>query len=468
MLDTNVQKIVDAGFSEEQAENTLKLTRNNADRALKILQKREGSVEAKKERLPKQPSEAAVGRGGRKGRSREAVDEDGVVAVKPSGKVSLFDFLEDKLPAIPEPEKPAKSSEPAQYFKEDTRQDRSNNVDRRGGHSAKGGGRGGPRGAGAPRQNFNMGHNNRNEYPQSQNSSYGHNDSQRNYNNYQREDRPHNSYNSHQVPNEKAPRFQKKHDGEVRRQQTINMPQESPYPPTYQQPVQSQLSYNPERRNINDNQSRNQGPRNFYSQPPQSPMDSLAEAAANLNLESNPQNRFNSRPNVTQNNYPNPNNFAYPGKPTYNNQNNYPDQNLKRGAQFVNSNKSQMPNNVPNGQPMGQSFYSPYPESQAKIGQNHLRQPDHLEAFRQQQQPPNPNPDQRNNFSTRGNGFYQANNIVGFQNASINEQARKMLAEGSEINWSIGDRCHAKYWEDNTVRHNTYFFFCTWLSCKQI
>lgn len=38
LLDHNVQQIVEFGFSIEQAENALKMSRNNVDRALKILQ----------------------------------------------------------------------------------------------------------------------------------------------------------------------------------------------------------------------------------------------------------------------------------------------------------------------------------------------------------------------------------------------------------------------------------------------
>lgn len=39
LLDHSVQKIVDQGFSIDQAEYALKVNRNNVDRALKSLQK---------------------------------------------------------------------------------------------------------------------------------------------------------------------------------------------------------------------------------------------------------------------------------------------------------------------------------------------------------------------------------------------------------------------------------------------
>ncbi|CAB3365397.1 Hypothetical predicted protein [Cloeon dipterum] len=100
MLDHNVQQVVNMGFSVSQAEYALKQSRNNVDRALKILQKGEEST------MQNFPSQKRIDKPeprGRKKGDREK-DEDGVAA-KPSGKVSLFDFLEDKLPIQKEPEK---------------------------------------------------------------------------------------------------------------------------------------------------------------------------------------------------------------------------------------------------------------------------------------------------------------------------------------------------------------------------
>lgn len=85
LLDHGVQKIVDQGFSIEQAEFALRVNRNNLDRALKSLQKNENKSSNTRE--PREP----------KGKRFEKKIEE---AGKPSsGKVSLFDFLEDKLPA---------------------------------------------------------------------------------------------------------------------------------------------------------------------------------------------------------------------------------------------------------------------------------------------------------------------------------------------------------------------------------
>ena len=44
MLDHSVQKIVDQGFSIEQAEYALKANRNNVDRALKSLRRTENKT----------------------------------------------------------------------------------------------------------------------------------------------------------------------------------------------------------------------------------------------------------------------------------------------------------------------------------------------------------------------------------------------------------------------------------------
>ncbi|XP_034171692.2 tudor domain containing 3 isoform X3 [Osmia lignaria lignaria] len=86
LLDHSVQKIVDQGFSIEQAEYALKVNRNNVDKALKSLQKAESKQSTFKEvREPREP---------RNKRFEKKSEES-----KPSsGKISLFDFLEDKLP----------------------------------------------------------------------------------------------------------------------------------------------------------------------------------------------------------------------------------------------------------------------------------------------------------------------------------------------------------------------------------
>ncbi|XP_017880580.1 tudor domain-containing protein 3 isoform X2 [Ceratina calcarata] len=91
LLDYSVQKIVDQGFSIEQAEYALKVSRNNVDKALKSLQKADNKHNALKEaREPREP---------RNKRFDKKTEESKISSNKPSsGKISLFDFLEDKLP----------------------------------------------------------------------------------------------------------------------------------------------------------------------------------------------------------------------------------------------------------------------------------------------------------------------------------------------------------------------------------
>lgn len=113
LLDHSVQKIVDQGFSIDQAEYALKVNRNNVDKALKSLQKTDNKHKYiyfsfisiysinnfliidfisiinfstfKESRESREP----------RNKRFDKKTEEG----KPSsGKISLFDFLEDKLP----------------------------------------------------------------------------------------------------------------------------------------------------------------------------------------------------------------------------------------------------------------------------------------------------------------------------------------------------------------------------------
>uniref|UniRef100_T1HAC5 Survival of motor neuron-related-splicing factor 30 n=1 Tax=Rhodnius prolixus TaxID=13249 RepID=T1HAC5_RHOPR len=86
LLDKNVQAIMDKGFSLQVAENALRQNRNNVDRALRCLQRKTGKGGDDKEK-----NEKEGGRGGR----RKNEEETGP---KPSGRVVLFQFLEDKIP----------------------------------------------------------------------------------------------------------------------------------------------------------------------------------------------------------------------------------------------------------------------------------------------------------------------------------------------------------------------------------
>lgn len=103
----NVQKIVDKGFTEDQAKEALKYSRNDLGRALASL-KRPGGGEGDDDGRFRHSSSAGGGRGGRGGRGGGARrgrgrfgdnnDESEEFMSKPSEKISLFDFIGDKLP----------------------------------------------------------------------------------------------------------------------------------------------------------------------------------------------------------------------------------------------------------------------------------------------------------------------------------------------------------------------------------
>ncbi|XP_071641761.1 tudor domain-containing protein 3 isoform X1 [Temnothorax longispinosus] len=131
LLDHSVQKIVDRGFTIEQAEYALRVNRNNVDKALRSLQKTDSRYNnAKESREPREP------RG-----KREKKTEDS----KPSsGKISLFDFLEDKLPVQPESVETTNLSQNSYIQNNESNQDRfeSRGFDAqsgRGGRNQKGG-----------------------------------------------------------------------------------------------------------------------------------------------------------------------------------------------------------------------------------------------------------------------------------------------------------------------------------------
>lgn len=92
LLDHNVKKIMEKGYTEEQAKTSLKFARNNLEKAMGNLKRREdrSSSETTSSRVPFNKNQKED-RFGRKGRIEESE------GAKPSNKVSLFDFLEDKI-----------------------------------------------------------------------------------------------------------------------------------------------------------------------------------------------------------------------------------------------------------------------------------------------------------------------------------------------------------------------------------
>lgn len=401
LLDANVQKIVDAGFSEEQAENALKYTKNNVDRALKILQKRDNSENRSKEKQQKEPEPPK-----RKGRNKEMNDED--IPVKPSGKVSLFDFLEDKLPNVPDKDKNNRHNNTPQEDRNE--RNYGNNRERNGSKSN-------PRNQGSRYEGPNRRSDNRAHYS---------------HENHHREDR------KYQTQNEKPPRFQKKLEEKNKQQQQqqqhqqsqancVNVNMNMQYNNAYhnQPPTPSHYSDKNVRvdRNLPDNtMQQQQGYHNVVNT-----MDNLVDATANLNLLS-----AQSRPLEEARSYQPPKGYipeqAYQNlqeTPTYRRVNDvmqkYQEQAYQRRQQQ-------------NG----------YVERQNQMFAN-MGYMGGAQGYAGRQYGYGARPQEYGGVRAAP---FLAGSLLGFQNAAVNEQARAMLGV-ADINWKVGDRCLALYWEDN-------------------
>ncbi|CRK89808.1 CLUMA_CG003402, isoform A [Clunio marinus] len=95
LVDSNVQKIMDKGYTEEQATTALKFSRNNVEKALSNLKKREDHRQRASSN-DYEPREYSKEKRSGKGTTSEPA------AAKPSNSVSLFDFLEKKIPTTQE------------------------------------------------------------------------------------------------------------------------------------------------------------------------------------------------------------------------------------------------------------------------------------------------------------------------------------------------------------------------------
>ncbi|XP_053599928.1 tudor domain-containing protein 3 [Plodia interpunctella] len=396
LLDANVQKIVDAGFSEEQAENALKYTKNNVDRALKILQKRDNS-ENRKDKSQKEPDQPK-----RKGRNKEPNDEDGI-PVKPSGKISLFDFLEDKLPNVPDKDR-------------NNRQNNSNAEDRndRNGQRDKNSAKNNSR---AQTSRYDNGNRQRSE-----NRGHYSND------NHHREDR------KYQSITEKPPRFQKKLEEKNKQHHQQHQPPQStssssvnmnlPYGNSYQNPPPPYDRNMRNDRHMGDNKMH----QNYRGN---TNMDSLVEATANLNMLGHPLPEEQPRYHPEQ----------YHQKQGYN-------QNLQEITPFRRNNEM--------GKYQEQGYQQQRRQQQQPNG--YMEQPNAMypnvnymatgaPGYGARQYGYGARPQEMQNALRTGTPFLQGS-LLGFQNAAVNEQARAMLGV-ADINWKVGDRCLALYWEDN-------------------
>lgn len=99
LVDHNVQKIIDKGFTEEEAQSALRYAKNNLERAMGQL-KRERLVAAGLA-VSAAPESSGGGRGGgRKGYGDRRGHEEQPEAAKPSGRINLFEFLNNKIPMV--------------------------------------------------------------------------------------------------------------------------------------------------------------------------------------------------------------------------------------------------------------------------------------------------------------------------------------------------------------------------------
>lgn len=111
IMDHNIRKIIDKGYTVEQAKHALKLSRNNLERAFTSLKKQNNRGTNNTEQ-----NSGYSGRGGSGGYNtgrgsgkderlgkKSGKNKDDVIESKPSGKINLFDFFESKLPQAPEP-----------------------------------------------------------------------------------------------------------------------------------------------------------------------------------------------------------------------------------------------------------------------------------------------------------------------------------------------------------------------------
>ncbi|XP_034484039.1 tudor domain-containing protein 3 [Drosophila innubila] len=94
LVDHNIKKILDKGYSKDEAMVALQLTRNNLERALFNLKRRRDAAGGSSE------PQVRAGRGERPSREgkRGASLKDEAEAAKPAANATLFDFLTTKLP----------------------------------------------------------------------------------------------------------------------------------------------------------------------------------------------------------------------------------------------------------------------------------------------------------------------------------------------------------------------------------
>lgn len=104
LIDHNVKKIIDKGFTDEEAQSALRYAKNNLERAMGQLKRERLVAAGLAVSAAPEPHGGGGGRGGRRGfgerRGRGGGEEEQPEAAKPSGRINLFEFLSNKIPLV--------------------------------------------------------------------------------------------------------------------------------------------------------------------------------------------------------------------------------------------------------------------------------------------------------------------------------------------------------------------------------
>lgn len=476
IIDFNVQKMVDKGYTHEQANYALKTTRNNLQKAFGKLKMQKGDSSVRSSKRP---------------------EIEAISTSKPSGKISLFDFLEDKLPPSLEQvlQKPAQSTGYTSKPYEQNNRNSSNfnkNYDQKSSYN-------------------NHSNNNSNQKPSysknyDQKSSYNHksnsynktDDQKTSYKNYEQNSRPQKSYeqnnsktqnynnNTKNYPlpsfnskNQKSEQVKPEIQPDIKTEDDYNKFQNNMSSSfASRQPKQDYSQYrgtgsramnysiNHKVNKTTENYNRFNGPTPPYRKP-EKPNSTPQSKDTNLNYQKNKPQQFDRAP---------PPRFQKPIETNEINKITEKAANLKISTQQQPKQGNQFPSGfaynphkiVGFQNKEGNEFAMnvlrtqqppPFGNSQQAQSQQYLHQNNHQQQ--QQQQPPS----QQQQFS-------QPQNFVGqqqHQRAKPSQQPQQPQQPNSQNfqqqqfqggkQWKIGDKCIAKYWEDGGVSAFFYKYF---------
>lgn len=455
IIDFNVQKMVDKGYTHEQANYALKTTRNNLQKAFGKLKMQKGESSVRSSKRP----------------------EIEAVSSKPSGKLSLFDFLEDKLPPSLEQvlQKPAQSTG---YSSKPYEQNNRNSNNYNKSYDQK--------------SSYNSHSNNNSNQKPSYSKNYDQKSSyNQKSNSYNKTDDQKTSYKNY----EQNSRSQKSYEQNTSKTQNYNNNTKN-YPlPSFnsknQKPEQPKVESKPDSKAEDDfNKFENNMSSSFASRQPRqeySQHRGTGNRAMNfsvnqkVNYNKTTEDRFNGQP---------PPPYRKTGKsdsvppPSKDSNSNYPKVN-KSQPQFdrskappprfqkpieseINKITEKAANLKISSKQQGNQFPSGFAYNPHKIVgfQNKEGNEFAMNVLRTQQPPPfgNSQQAQSQQFShpPQQQQFSQPQNFGGQQHQQKPQQSQQAYqqntqhfqhppAQGGGKQWKIGDKCIAKYWEDGGV-----------------